>query len=162
MTSTCSFKTAVFCLALVFFLTLASPAEGAYPRLLMVYGAPLTRPLVVEDPRDIVKVFAQTGESVDRSDLNGRPYFQLALFWGDVWNRYMNEGKSASALKPEDVTPFENIPIWGRFYPACADLPALMTLTEAGSEAIRDIMRLSADGLKVLEKLGVPIQTDCK
>ena len=162
MTSTCSFKTAVVCLAFVFFITFASPAEAAFPRLLMVYGAPLARPLVVEDPQEIVKVFVGTSEAVDRNDLDRRQYFELALFWGNDWNRYMDEGRPASALKTEDVTPFSNIPIRGRLYPACGDLPAQITLTEVDSQAIRNKWRLSPDGLKVLEKLGVPIKSDCK
>ena len=60
MTLTCSCKAAVVCLASVLLITLASPAEGAWPSSLMVYGAPLMRPLVVEDPKDIVKVFTGT------------------------------------------------------------------------------------------------------
>lgn len=39
----------------------------------MVYGAPLTRALVVDEPKDIVKVFDQTREAVDRNDLDRRP-----------------------------------------------------------------------------------------
>jgi hypothetical protein len=123
----------------------------------MVYGAPLTHPLVVEDPKEVVKVFARTGEALDGNDLNRRPYFELALFWGDVWNKYMDEGKPASALKPEDLTPFANIPIRGRLYPACGDLPAQITLTDPSNQAVWETWRLSAEGLKVLEKLGVPI-----
>jgi hypothetical protein len=161
MTSTSSFKAAVAGFAFVLVITLALPAEGAWPRLLMVYGAALTRPLVVEEPKDIVKVFDGKGEAVDRNDLDRRLYFELALFWGDTWNRYMNEGRPAGALKPEDVTPFDNIPIRGRLYPACGVHPAQITLTKVNSQEIRDIWRLSPDGLKVLEKLGVPIKSDC-
>jgi len=149
-----SFKAVVFGLAFVFFMTLASPAEAVWPRLLMVYGAPLTRPLVVEDTQDIVKVFVLTGETVDRNDLDRRPSFALVLFWGNAWNRYIDEGRLVSALRPEDVMPFANIPIRGMLYPACGDLPAQITLTEVDSQAIRDIWRISPDGLKVLEKLG--------
>jgi hypothetical protein len=161
MTSTSSFNATVAGLTFVLLITFAVPAEAAWPRLLMVYNASLTRPPVGEEPKDIVQVFDQTGEAVDQDDLDRRPYFELALFWGDTWNRYMNEGRPASALKPEEVTPFDSIPIRGRFYPACGVHPAQITLTKVNSPEIRDIWPLSPDGLKVLEKLGVPIKSDC-
>jgi hypothetical protein len=78
-----------------------------------------------------------------------------------LWNRYLDEGRPVSALKPEDVRPFANIPVRGRLYPACGDLPAQITLTEPNSGGIWESW-LSPDGLKVLEKLAVPIKNDCK
>ena len=145
---------------------LARPAEAVFPRLLMVYGGALARPLIVESPQDVQRIFEEVSEGVDRNGLNRRPYFELALFWGnDVWDRYVHEGR-LSQLKPEDATselvPMRGIPIRGRFFPACAEAPAQITLTEVNSEAIQSIWRVSPEGLQVLEKLGVPIRRDCK
>jgi hypothetical protein len=74
----------------------------------------------------------------------------------------MNAGKSAKDLKPEDVTPFDNIPIRGRFYPACGSLAAQITLTNVGADTIQSSWLVSEKGLKVLEKLGVPTKSECR
>jgi hypothetical protein len=145
---------------------LALPAEAVFPRLLMVYGGPIATPLIVENPKDVQKIFEGISEGVNRNGLDRRPYFELALFWGnDEWDRYVHEGR-LSQLKPEDATselvPMRGIPIRGRFYPACAEAPAQITLTEVNSQAIQSIWRVSPEGLQVLEKLGVPVKQDCK
>lgn len=153
-------KTALLCAAAILVL-IPVRNDAAYPRLLMIHGAPLSRPLVVENPRDIVKVIDGPRDGVDLKGLDRRRYLELALFWGNEWNRYMDEGKPASQLKPQDVTAFGNIPIRGKFYPACNDAPALITLIEVKGSDIYEVWRVSADGLKVLETLGVPVKGDC-
>lgn len=152
----------VLAVAVVAALTFALTAEAAFPRLLMIHGSPLPRPLVVDNPFDVAKVFEGVREPADDRNLQGRPYFELTLFWGEVWNRYMEEGKPVSALKPEDVTPFANIPIHGRFYPACLGAPAVITLTEGQSKTIHSITRISDAGLKILDIAGVPVKAGCK
>jgi hypothetical protein len=123
-------------------------------------------PLIVENPKDVQKIFEGISEGVNRNGLDRRPYFALALFWGnDKWDRYVDEGR-LSHLKPEDATsesvPMRGIPIRGRFYPTCAEAPAQITLTEVNSQAIQSIWRVSPEGLQVLEKLGVPVKRDCR
>jgi hypothetical protein len=138
------------------------PADAAYPRLLMVYGKPLTKPVVVEDPLEVVTIFQGSSDGTDQETLAQRPYLDLALFWGEEWNRYMDQGKPTNVLRPEDVTPFGNIPIRGRFYPACADAAAQISLNEPAAQGTRDIWTVPADGLRVLERLGVPTRGSCK
>ena len=137
-------------------------ADAASPRLLMVYGKPLTKPVVVEDPFEVVKIFQGSSDGTDEQTLARRPYLELALFWGEEWNRYMDQGKPTNVLGPDDVTPFGNIPIRGRFYPACADAVAQISLNAPDAQGTRDIWKVSADGLKVLERLGVPTTDSCK
>ena len=74
----------------------------------------------------------------------------------------MDEGKPLNQLRPEDVTPFDNIPIRRRFYPTCNDLPAQITLTEVNATGVRRIWAVSSAGLKVLEDAGVPVKADCR
>jgi hypothetical protein len=98
----------------------ALPAEAVFPRLLMVYGGPLARPLIVENPRDVQDIFEGISEGVNRNGLDRRPYFEFALFWGnDKWDRYVDEER-LSQLKPEDATsesvPMRGIPISPGFY----------------------------------------------
>lgn len=156
-----SFTTAVVCFLFVFLIALLQPIEAAYPWLLMISGMQLKQPIVVQDGKDIVSIIHATLDALDSSALNHRPYFELTLFWGDVWSRYLKEGKPVNALKPEDVTPFANVPIRGRLYPACKDAPARITLTTPNTEKMWDTWVISPDGLKVLEKLGVPVTSDC-
>ena len=137
-------------------------ADAAFPRLLMVYGAPLKKPVVVENALDVVKIFEGSSDGTDHQSLTGRPHLELALFWGEEWNRYMNEGKPTRTLTPEDVTPFGNIPIRGRFYPACLNAAAQISVTEPQSQGTQGIWKVSAEGLTVLEKLGVPTKGECK
>ena len=137
-------------------------ADAAYPRLLMVYGKSLAKPIVVENAPDVVKVIDHKRDGAGVNGPEDRPYLELALFWGNEWNRYMYEGKPASQLRPEDVTPFDNIPIRGRFYPICIDSPAQITLTEVNGTRTHSMWRVSPAGLKVLEDLGVPVKAECK
>ena len=127
----------------------------------MVYGK-LPKPLVVRDAYEIADILEGSSDGVDRDRLQVRPYFELALFWGNDWNRYVDEGKPVDRLKPEDVTPFSNTPIHGKFYPACTGAAAQITLTAVGAASVYSIWRVSEKGLKALERLGVPTRTDCK
>jgi hypothetical protein len=146
---------------LLLLLVWTTSADAAFPRLLMVYGKPLPKPVVVENPFDVVKIFEGSRDGTTEQSLSGRPYFEIALFWGEEWNRYMNEGKPASALKPEDVTPFGNIPNRGRFYPACSNASAQISLIEPQSQRTNGIWKVPEEGLKVLESLGVPTKASC-
>jgi hypothetical protein len=136
--------------------------DAAYPRLLMVYGQPLTKPVVVEDPLEVVKIFQGSSDGTDQESLARRPYLDLALFWGEEWNRYMDQGKPTNVLRPEDVTPFGNIPIRGRFYPACADAAAQISVNGPDAQGTGGIWKVPAEGLSVLESLGVPTRDSCK
>ena len=137
-------------------------ADAAYPRLLMIYGKPLARPVVVEDPLDVVKIFQGSSDGIDEQMLARRPYLDLALFWGEAWNRYMDQGKPTNVLRPEDVTPFGDIPIRGRLYPACGDAVVLISLNGLDARGAGGMWKVSADGLRVLEGLGVPTRDSCK
>src|SRR5215471_4121654 len=77
MTSTSSFKPAAACLPFLLFITFALPAEGVHLLLLMLYGVPLTRPLIVEDFHYIVNVFAERAGLFDQKDLDRKTDYQV-------------------------------------------------------------------------------------
>jgi hypothetical protein len=119
-----------------------TPAEAAAPCLLIIYGGPLQKPALLSDRGEIFKIFTSTPNEADL-DLNERPFFELALFWGPVWNAYVNEGKPLDKLRPEDTDQK------GRLYPAIGDKPAVIT---TGSM----VKRIPSDGLRFLERSGLP------
>src|SRR5262249_44835633 len=128
----------------------ADSAEAAWPRLLMAYGSPLTKPIVIDDALGIVQIFE--GSHDINAPLSDRPYLNLALLWGLDWNRYVDEGKALDQLRPEDAKnlsgPSDGVPIAGRLYPACGDLPAVIHLTANGPIGERNIIwHVSASGL---------------
>jgi len=149
-------------IALTVILLSAHIAEAALPRLLMVFGKPLGRPVVIHDVQELMEVFTPTRDAAERNRLDARPSLDIALFWGNDWNRFMDEGKSVATLKPEDVTPFGDIPVRGRFYPACASAPAQITLTAVRGDAIHTAWVVSEQSLRILEREGIPIRVDCK
>src|SRR5713226_4809934 len=73
----------------------AKYADAAAPRLIMVYGSPLTKPVVLSDWRENLEFMASITQqsSVTPEELRRRPYLKLALFWGPEWARYVEEGK---------------------------------------------------------------------
>jgi len=116
--------------------------EAAAPRLLMVYGASLQKPVLLSDWGEIFKMFTSTPAETD-VNLNDRPFFELALFWGPDWNAYVNDGKPLDMLLPEDANQK------GRFYPAFGDNPAVIS---AGAT----LKRIPPESVRFLERYGIP------
>lgn len=66
----------------------ALPAQAAYPRLILISGADLEKPVVLDRVDEIVDLTTAiaTAPSVRREEVDGRAYFRLSLFWGDdLW-----------------------------------------------------------------------------
>jgi hypothetical protein len=149
-------------------------SEAAAPRLVMVYGSLLDKPAVIDDWIGIEeKLYWCQGlcsvdgkvtdgrqkNDIEPADLKGRPYLDLALFWGTPWVQYVNDGKPLGNIKAEDAEAtlgqgMQSSAAHGKFYPACGDLPAVIWLYT--------IKRVNEDGLKLLSKFGVPIRTECR
>jgi hypothetical protein len=130
-------------------LGVAVPATAAAPRLIMVYGGPLARPVVLADWWGNLAVI--TGEAVDvrPEGLSARPYLNLALFWGPRWDTYVRDGGSLDALHPEQANEH------ARFYPAVGEAPALVE-----SQNIGGLRRLPPQGAEVLARHGIPVRLD--
>jgi hypothetical protein len=111
-------------IALVAVLWAAAPAQAAAPRLVMVSGAPLAKPVLLSDWGEITTLYGMlfNGPAALSELRGGRPSLQLALFWdANVWEPYVRDGRLGS-LRPEQADQF------GRFYPAVPDGPALVEL----------------------------------
>src|SRR5262249_44423506 len=154
----------VLALAVLGLTAWVTEADAAWPRLLMVYGKPLEKAVVVSDALGVVKIFGQDAV-VNQADFKDRPYFNLALFWGQDWNGYIEKG-TLGQLRPEDVKPLSpggNVPLAGRLYPPCGNAPAVMSLTSTGSLGERQMfLQIPEDGLNVLRQFGVPLSAECK
>lgn len=164
----------LFSIALLALLVSMTRTEAVAPRLVMVYGNPLPKPIVIDANTE--KLFERQGlvsidgKIVDLShtndfapdDMKNRPYLTLALFWGSEWVRYVQEGKPLDQLRPEDAERTTPTPASrGKFYPACGDRSAAISLYTGISPAGYTFKRLPDDALKVLEGFGVPIRTGC-
>src|SRR5688572_7614803 len=92
-------------LPLLLAVAVVCPVEAAAPRLLIVHGKPLKKPVLLSDWREIFKLITTSTESAGMSsrELEGRPYLELALFWGPDWARYVDEGNPLDKLRPEDA-----------------------------------------------------------
>jgi hypothetical protein len=140
----------------------------------LVYGSSLSKSVVIDDWGGIGEklywcqgICERDGKIIDLSKKNDleagalkdRPYLNLALFWGTEWNQYVAEGKPLNQIKPEQAESTAPIGMnvsaaHGKFYPACADQPAVIWLNT--------IKRANDDALKLLSSFGVPVRAECR
>lgn len=129
-----------------------APASGhaAAPRLLMVTGPGLSKPVLLTSWTEIsefVQAAANESPATAREALAGRPSLRLALFWdATIWEPYIRERKLAS-LRPSDATQF------GSFYPAANGRSAALDLPWTGQWPKQP----NARALAILERHGVPV-----
>lgn len=111
-------------LMFVVVLAYARPTTAAAPRVLLVYGGGLDRPVILSDWEENLEFMTGTSDPTDvrPEELEGRPYLELALFWGPEWTRYVDEGQPLAALQPEQANQH------GRFYPAYGERGPVLTL----------------------------------
>jgi hypothetical protein len=133
-------------------LCLAPTAGAAAPRIIMVTGPTLERPVFLTDyfeNLDLMIAFQRgreiaEGRVVDPKELRRRPYLELWLFWGeDQWEPYVSEGRLAE-LRREQANQY------GRFYPAFGRRDAVMNLDVPGSR------KATAKLLNILARHGIP------
>jgi hypothetical protein len=136
-------------IALVAVLWDAAPAQAAAPRLVMVSGTPLAKPVLLSDWDEITTLYGMlvNGPAAPSELRGGRPSLQLALFWdANRWDPYVRDGRLGS-LRPEQANQF------GRFYPAVPGGPALVELPGVGTWP----KRVSPQALAILARHGVPV-----
>ena len=111
---------------------LASVASlnAAAPRLILVGGPLLERPVLIQDWDDTMRIMAGINDrAVAASEPpTDRPYYELALFWGMEWVQDINDGRPLAALKPEQANQH------ARFYPAVGTAPALVVFSDESGE----------------------------
>jgi hypothetical protein len=144
-------RTLVACLvAVAVTASLVGVAHAAAPRIVIVSGKPLARQVVISDWAEIFSVVqgVVSVRPVPRAQLAGRPRLKVSMFWGPIWNEYLESGNDASALRPRQADQF------GGFYPTWRGHRALIDLPWAG----RWPRAVSAKALRILRSYGVPIR----
>jgi hypothetical protein len=136
-------------LALLAVLFGALPAQAAYPRLILISGAELEKPVALDSVDEIVDLTTAiaTAPSVPREEVDGRAYFRLTLFWGDdLWEPYVREGR-LDELRPEQGNQE------GRFYPTYRGQEAVIDLLVSGRPGPK---RAPKEALAILARHGIP------
>ena len=134
--------------------TITSPALAAAPPIMMVYGAPLVKPVVVSNWGDnaTIMVAAHESSSLIHTRLTGRPSLRVAMFWGLHWMRYMQHHKPLAAVHPTQADQF------ARFSPAYGTAPALFVFDSIPGPYTSLICRVGAPGLAVFARYGIPVR----
>lgn len=137
--------------------TFINPVYAAAPRLLMLYGKPLPKPIILDDWQENLKLMLAVTEAspISAEELKDRPYLKMAFFWGLEWDRYVKEGKPLDKLCPEDGNQH------GRFYPAVGEAEAVFAFDNIpGPGPLR--RRVKAAGLKILERHGIKVRVEAR
>ncbi len=134
--------------------TTTAPALAKGPRIMLVYGAPLAKPVVMSNWRDNATVMfaAADSTSVMHANLAHRPSLRVAMFWGLHWMRYMRHHRPLRNVRPAEADQF------ARFYPAYGTRPALFVFDSIPGPYTSLIRRIHAAGLRVLARYGIPIR----
>jgi hypothetical protein len=125
-------------------------AHGAGPRLIMVHGGLLTKPVIIDDWKDNIDlIHASAGDAgISSKQLAGRSFLELELFSGPYWVRYVEGGNTLDGLRPESADQT------ARFYPSTEGAPAIIAY-ESGLPR-----RVGPKGLAILQRHGIPVSLE--
>jgi hypothetical protein len=106
----------------VLFFALAQRVDAIGPSVLMFYGGTLTAPVFVTgaDANQFGDLLAPS--KVTAKDIEGRPYFKVAVFWGTQSNP-TGLGVKMADLKPEMAWQH------GKYYAAAGSKPPVLVVT---------------------------------
>ena len=102
------------------FLSGGTSLGAAGPRLILISGGGLERPIVLSDWQENMSFLQQltTPQGPEPRQLAARPFLNVSLFWGPQWDEYLRDGRPLSELRPEQANQH------GRFYPAVSGAAA--------------------------------------
>jgi hypothetical protein len=152
---------AVVCASVVW----GTSLHAAFPRLVMVSGGALTAPVVLTDWAETAEMLQHLGPSrpVAGTQLEGRPFLQVSMFWGPQWKQFMDEGRPVASLRHEQANEF------GRLYPATGSRPAVLILSgaprhfdgaatpPASLSDYRHAHELTTIPIAILKRAGIPV-----
>lgn len=121
--------------------------DAAGPRLILVDGGALNKPVVLDDWNeniDLIHALAEEAK-VQQEELAGRPYFELAFFSGPYWVQYVDDGR------PLDQLRLESGDQRGRFYPAVDGSGPIITYDVGLAR------RVAPEGVAILSRHGIPV-----
>ena len=135
-------------------MAVTSPVMAAGPRIMIVYGRPLARPVIFSNwgENEELMVSSNDSMSVTNVRLKGRPSLRMALFWGTEWVQYAKRHPSLAALRPGQANQF------ARFYPAYGAAPALLAFDAIPGPYTSLIRRIGPAGIAVLARHGIPVR----
>lgn len=126
------------------------PVLAAGPRIILVTGGQITKPVVLEDWLENLEIMEAASKPVDANAeaLPSRPAYRIAMFWGTEWEQYVDAGKDPAALRPEHGNQF------ARYYPPFQGREAVFTFdTIPGPGAL--IRRLENKGVVIFARHGI-------
>lgn len=150
-----------FMTALALVILHVQPLQALGPTVLMFYGEPLTKPVLVagEDANAFPDRSLLGQTTVTAKDTAGRSFIKVALFWGLPGDPARN-GTPLAQLTPQMAAQH------GRFYPATATQPALLLTAQYMKQAQGDLPDertvfnsggpVAPAALAVLQRLGIP------
>jgi hypothetical protein len=128
-----------------------APAYAAAPRVILVYGGGLPRPVVLDDWNenlDLILAMSLQAPEVSKDSLVRRPSFRVAMFWGHVWDEYMRAGGDPSSLNPDHSQ-------LGRYYPRTGPSDPLFTFDSIpGPGGL--VRKLMPRGVEIFTRHSVP------
>jgi hypothetical protein len=147
-----------FMAALAILVVTSQPLQAIGPTVLMFYGEPLKKPVLVTgvDTGAFADVLRLT--TVTAAETTGRTYLNVALFWGSPADPAAN-GVPIAQLTPQMAWQH------GRFYPATARQPALLLTAQFMKKAqgvpddhtvFNSGGALAPSAIAVLQRLGIP------
>ena len=147
--------------ALALFAFAARPLHAIGPTVLMFYGEPLKKTVLVTGADTVPFGDFLTPSTVTPQDTVGRGFIKVALFCGPLSNPAAN-GTPLEKLTPEMAWQH------GRLFPATATQPALLLTTaftkqavgvptSSGAAGFTAGGALTPDAVAVLRRLGVPV-----
>ena len=80
-----------------------APATTSAPRLIMLDGPPLSVPVVLSDWSENLRIIQGPELDLRPEEFLGRPFYDVALFWGDGWEAFLCSGDALRALRPEQA-----------------------------------------------------------
>jgi hypothetical protein len=136
--------------------------SAAAPRIILVSGPLLERPILIQDWNDNMRIMGGVNNRAGAASEApaDRPYYEFALFWGMEWVQYINEGRPVAALRPEQATQH------ARFYPAVGAAPALFVYKDEPGEMQRStqimglVRSVEQMALDVFAKYGLRVRMD--
>jgi hypothetical protein len=131
-----------------------TPVMAAWPQIMLIYGSPLTKPVILANQTENATLMAATSQAVSvlPTLLRRRPSLRVALFWGERWRQYRTRHKPLAALRPRQADQF------ARFYPAYGTTPPLFVFDSIPGPYISLARSIRSQGLAVLARHGVPIR----
>ncbi len=149
------FRTALVAgVVLLALLPSTTPALAAAPRVMLVYGPPLTRSIILQDWDENLRLMQAVAEdaAATSQELKQRPFLSVALFWGMSWGQYLQQGKPLAVFRPERANQC------ARFYPAYGRAHPLWVFRSIPGPYASLIRRVSPAGIAILARYGVPVR----